>query len=125
MQDNGSHKSDRASELKEISRTPDFSSLTSDCIELYYDYAVSRRSRMSSSASAVPAIETVGAESLEISDRDATENGRDPSFDPTHAPIDVHGEISKLAYSLWCQRGCPDGTPEVDWFMAEQKYREG
>ena len=80
---------------------------------------------MSSLATAARAQEAVRAESLEISDRDKTENGSDPSFEPTHAPIDVHGEISKLAYSLWCQRGCPDGSPEVDWFMAEQQYREG
>ena len=79
---------------------------------------------MSSPATAAPAIETPGAERLEMSDRDTTGNGSDPSFEPTHAPIELHGEISKLAYSLWCQRGCLDGSPEVDWFMAEQKYRE-
>ena len=27
--------------------------------------------------------------------------------------------ISELAYSLWQERGCPHGSPEVDWFRAE------
>lgn len=71
------------------------------------------------------AIETAGAENLEVSDRDTGQNGGGPSFEAMDAPQDVHGEISKLAYSLWCERGCPDGSPDVDWFTAEQKYREG
>jgi len=32
-----------------------------------------------------------------------------------------HGEISALAYELWIQRGCPLGSPEVDWFRAEEE----
>jgi peroxiredoxin len=27
--------------------------------------------------------------------------------------------IASLAYSLWEQRGSPEGTPEIDWFKAE------
>ncbi|MBV9764272.1 MAG: DUF2934 domain-containing protein [Acidobacteriaceae bacterium] len=30
-------------------------------------------------------------------------------------------EIRLLAYQLWIERGCPVGTPEVDWFEAEEK----
>ena len=29
-------------------------------------------------------------------------------------------DISRLAYSLWEQRGCPEGSPEDDWIRAEQ-----
>lgn len=25
-----------------------------------------------------------------------------------------------LAYSLWQERGCPDGSPEIDWYRAER-----
>lgn len=28
--------------------------------------------------------------------------------------------IAKLAYALWESRGCPIGSPEEDWFRAEQ-----
>jgi hypothetical protein len=28
--------------------------------------------------------------------------------------------VARLAYKLWVQRGCPLGSPEVDWFAAEQ-----
>jgi Protein of unknown function (DUF2934) len=32
-----------------------------------------------------------------------------------------HQEIAGLAYSLWQQRGCCEGSPERDWFEAEQR----
>ena len=34
-----------------------------------------------------------------------------------------HGEISELAYSLWQGRGCPEGSPEEDWFHAAHQLR--
>jgi hypothetical protein len=34
------------------------------------------------------------------------------------------GEISALAYELWTQRGCPLGSPEVDWFRAEEQLKK-
>jgi len=36
----------------------------------------------------------------------------------------TYEEISALAYSLWEQRGCPAGSPEEDWFKAEQELKE-
>ncbi len=30
------------------------------------------------------------------------------------------GQIARLAYSFWQERGCPIGSPEQDWFLAEQ-----
>lgn len=32
-----------------------------------------------------------------------------------------HQEIELRAYELWQERGCPWGTPETDWFMAERE----
>ena len=32
-------------------------------------------------------------------------------------------EIALRAYSLWEQRGSPFGSPEEDWFRAEQEIR--
>jgi hypothetical protein len=31
-----------------------------------------------------------------------------------------HQEITVLAYQFWQERGCPIGSPEEDWFRAEQ-----
>ena len=31
-----------------------------------------------------------------------------------------HEFVEKLAYKLWEHRGRPPGSPEVDWFAAEQ-----
>lgn len=28
-------------------------------------------------------------------------------------------KISTLAYQLWMERGCPIGSPEIDWLRAE------
>jgi Protein of unknown function (DUF2934) len=30
-------------------------------------------------------------------------------------------QIASLAYTLWEQRGCPEGSPEVDWLQAEEE----
>ena len=31
--------------------------------------------------------------------------------------------IARLAYQLWLQRSCPVGSPEDDWFRAENLLR--
>jgi Protein of unknown function (DUF2934) len=36
----------------------------------------------------------------------------------------MHEDITKLAYALWHQRGCPQGSPEFDWLEAERTLRE-
>lgn len=30
-------------------------------------------------------------------------------------------EIAVLAHRLWLDRGCPEGSPEEDWFLAERE----
>jgi Protein of unknown function (DUF2934) len=32
-------------------------------------------------------------------------------------------QIAKLAYQLWQTRGCPIGSPDQDWFQAEQQLQ--
>ncbi len=32
-------------------------------------------------------------------------------------------KIQQLAYALWEQRGCPDGSSEQDWIEAEAQMR--
>jgi len=34
-----------------------------------------------------------------------------------------HSEIAALAHTLWQARGCPEGSPEEDWFHAAQELR--
>jgi Protein of unknown function (DUF2934) len=34
-----------------------------------------------------------------------------------------HADIAALAYELWQARGCPDGSPEEDWFNAAAQLR--
>jgi len=33
--------------------------------------------------------------------------------------------VAQLAYRLWEDRGRPDGSPEDDWFQAEELLRAG
>jgi|SRR5579862_1243219 len=68
---------------------------------------------MSSAPAAGPAIETIEAESPGILERsDAQERvTADPFSESVSMPMDAHAEISKLAYTLWCQRGCPERSP--------------
>ncbi len=35
----------------------------------------------------------------------------------------MRNDIAKLAYALWQQRGCPDGSAEFDWCTAEEELR--
>jgi hypothetical protein len=32
-----------------------------------------------------------------------------------------HGDIARLAYHLWQDRGCPEGCPNDDWYRAEEE----
>ena len=34
-----------------------------------------------------------------------------------------HADIAALAYKLWQARGCPDGSPQEDWFHAAEELR--
>ena len=34
-----------------------------------------------------------------------------------------HQRIAELAYGLWQKRGCPIGSPDEDWFRAENELR--
>jgi hypothetical protein len=34
-----------------------------------------------------------------------------------------HADIAALAHQLWQARGCPEGSPEEDWFHAAEQLR--
>lgn len=35
----------------------------------------------------------------------------------------THEDIALLAYALWQERGCPEGSSDEDWFNAEQELK--
>ena len=43
--------------------------------------------------------------------------------EPAEKQLD-RDEIAALAYALWQLRGCPDGSPDEDWFRAEAELRQ-
>jgi hypothetical protein len=57
----------------------------------------------------------------------AHENQQDEALE-TAVPSDeppAHEQIALLAHALWQQRGCPEGSPEEDWFRAERQLHAG
>jgi hypothetical protein len=44
-----------------------------------------------------------------------------PAVPPRAEPS--YAQIAELAYSYWLSRGCPIGSPEADWFRAEEQLR--
>jgi hypothetical protein len=50
--------------------------------------------------------------------QDKTMNGASPK--PANINLE-HDTIAALAYQLWLLRARPIGSPEVDWFRAEQE----
>lgn len=46
-----------------------------------------------------------------------------PELTRTTATDDQEEAISKRAYELWLLRGCPEGSPEEDWYQAESEMR--
>jgi hypothetical protein len=40
-------------------------------------------------------------------------------------PGPFNRKIELLAYELWQERGCPWGTPDTDWYQAEQEQTGG
>jgi|KBSMisStaDraftv2_1062788.scaffolds.fasta_scaffold49358_2 hypothetical protein len=45
---------------------------------------------------------------------------------PTETNVNISStvepdQIASLAYTLWQQRGCPEGSPDADWLRAEEE----
>ena len=38
------------------------------------------------------------------------------------APLD-NEKVAAIAYHLWLERGCPEGSPDEDWYRAEEEVR--
>jgi len=48
-------------------------------------------------------------------------SAEDPATSPVVAQQSDSSSIAALAYQLWLARGCPDGSPEIDWYRAEEE----
>jgi Protein of unknown function (DUF2934) len=51
----------------------------------------------------------------DYSEEKRQERATDESFDPRRAAL--------LAHEFWRARGCPEGSPDEDWFLAEEQLR--
>ncbi len=68
----------------------------------------------------VPRARTTGMtpRGLEASDQSPTTRLDQDASSPTS------DEVSERAYRCWHERGCPHGSPEVDWDRAERELRQ-
>ena len=60
------------------------------------------------------------------SDAATTRQGRAPAHSTNPIAGDAspdHQDIARLAYSYWEARGCNGGSPEEDWFRAENELK--
>jgi hypothetical protein len=46
---------------------------------------------------------------------------QDATNTETSSELPENEQIAALAYTLWQARGCPEGSPDVDWLRAEQE----
>ena len=66
---------------------------------------------------------SIGAGGVDTSNATAGFDGHDDSAVPELGPISFEfsrAEIAQRAFELWHERGCPVGSPDVDWKEAEQ-----
>jgi hypothetical protein len=38
--------------------------------------------------------------------------------------VPAWSDIAALAYHLWEERGCPQGSPDDDWYEAERRFKD-
>ena len=50
-------------------------------------------------------------------------NTKEPQAELRSEVTAIESEIAARAYRLWLERGCPEGSPEDDWFLAERELR--
>jgi len=44
----------------------------------------------------------------------------EPRADEDRMESQFSEQVAALAYALWEARGCPDGSPDEDWYHAER-----
>jgi hypothetical protein len=62
----------------------------------------------------------MASRAIKIDPKKAAASGLKTQGTTTHTETSI---VAVRAYELWIQRGCPIGTPEIDWFQAEKELR--
>jgi hypothetical protein len=65
---------------------------------------------------------TAVPDSVQRNNAEATRT--EPTTKDSFSSSETMQDIARLAYALWEERGCPEGSAERDWLEAEQKLRE-
>jgi len=53
-------------------------------------------------------------------ERRSTRAAQDSSFLADTRPVEAKSDVAIRAYECWHERGCPEGSPEIDWYQAEK-----
>jgi hypothetical protein len=82
----------------------------------------------------IPVKTAAGAKQRDESKGNANEKGPEPRVEafsepalemPREATRMTHEDVATRAYYCWQERGCPDGSPDVDWRRAEEELQAG
>ena len=55
--------------------------------------------------------------------KDRENTNQDDQESGDQETLDFHEQVARLAYVLWQERGRPEGSPEVDWYQAEEQVQ--
>jgi hypothetical protein len=58
-----------------------------------------------------------------LTERAAKDNAPTQDLEVETSDGDASRQIAALAYQLWVERGCPEGSAGEDWFRAEERLR--
>lgn len=64
-----------------------------------------------------------GARGVGTTPRSDSASGQSPTGGVDRAGEPTTEEIAHRAYQCWHERGCPEGSPDVDWCRAEEELR--
>jgi hypothetical protein len=65
----------------------------------------------------------MASKALKIDYKKSEPNQPNEYTEPNTSETVSEDAIAGLAYQLWQERGCPIGSDQVDWFRAEQEFR--
>jgi hypothetical protein len=72
-------------------------------------------------------MKTTTTETQALVRQDSEPNRSTHRADASHSRVpetSMQEDVAKLAYALWQQRGCSQGSADEDWLQAERNFRE-
>jgi hypothetical protein len=66
----------------------------------------------------------MSSRAMKISPKKSAANGPNAQVQMREAETADENAVATRAFELWRERGCPEGSPEIDWLRAERELRD-